>query len=44
MWEISTMVFCTTEIGNCYRALLPDFTADGEVWGKYFEGIHAIHK
>jgi len=44
MWEISTVVFYTTETGNRYWALLPDFTADGKVWGKYFENIHAIYK
>ncbi|WP_083326263.1 hypothetical protein [Hymenobacter coccineus] len=44
MQEIGTMVFYTTETGKRYQALLPDFTADGKVWEKYFEDIHAIDK
>lgn len=44
MQEIGTMIFYTTEKGKRYQALLPDFTADGKVWEKYFEDIHAIDK
>jgi hypothetical protein len=44
MQEIGTMVFYTNEKGKRYQALLPDFTADGKVWEKYFEDIHAIDK
>jgi len=44
MQEIVTMIFYTTEKGKRYQALLPDFTADGKVWEKYFEDIHAIDK
>ncbi len=44
MQEIGTMIFYTNEKGKRYQALLPDFTADGKVWEKYFEDIHAIDK
>ncbi|RZK23487.1 MAG: hypothetical protein EOO56_04910 [Hymenobacter sp.] len=44
MQEIGTMVFYTNEKGKRYQALLPDFTADGKVWERYFEDIHAIDK
>ncbi len=44
MQEIGTMIFYTTEQGKRYQALLPDFTADGKVWEKYFEDIHAIDR
>jgi hypothetical protein len=44
MQEIGTMIFYTTEKGKRYQALLPDFTAEGKVWEKYFEDIHAIDK
>ncbi|GAC1370029.1 MAG: hypothetical protein NVS3B25_15790 [Hymenobacter sp.] len=44
MQEIGTLIFYTTETGQRYQALLPDFTADGKVWERYFEDIHAIDK
>ncbi|RZK24363.1 MAG: hypothetical protein EOO56_01670 [Hymenobacter sp.] len=44
MQEIGTMIFYTTEKGKRYQALLPDFTAEGKVWERYFEDIHAIDK
>ncbi len=44
MQELGTMVFYTNEKGKQYKAVLPNFTADGKVWEKYFEDIHAIDK
>jgi hypothetical protein len=44
MQEIGTMVFYTNEKGKVYKALVPDFTADGKVWEKYFEDIDNINK
>src|SRR5262249_43028772 len=32
------------ETGRRYMACLPGFRADGKVWEKYFEDIHAIDK
>jgi preprotein translocase subunit YajC len=42
--EIGLMVFYTNEKGKLYKALVPDFTADGKVWAKYFEDIDNINK
>ncbi|MFD1255348.1 Hint domain-containing protein [Mucilaginibacter terrae] len=44
MQEIGTMVFYTNEKGKVYKALVPDFTADGKVWEKYFQDIDNINK
>ena len=44
MQELGTVVFYTNEKGKLYTALQPNFTADGKVWEKYFEDIHAIDK
>jgi hypothetical protein len=44
MQEIGTMVFYTNEKGKLYKALVPDFTADGKVWEKYFQDIDDINK
>ena len=44
MQEIGLMVFYTTEKGKVYKALVPDFTADGKVWEKYFADIDNINK
>jgi len=44
MQEIGTMVFYTNEKGKVYKALVPDFTADGKVWAKYFQDIDDINK
>ena len=44
MQELGLMVFYTTEKGKVYKALMPNFTANGKVWEKYFEDIHAIDK
>lgn len=44
MQELGTMIFYTNEKGKVYRALQPNFTADGKVWEKYFEDIHTIDK
>jgi hypothetical protein len=44
MQELGLMVFYTTEKGKVYKALLPNYTADGKIWEKYFENIHAIDK
>jgi hypothetical protein len=42
--EIGTVIFYTTETGQRYMACLPGFKADGKIWEKYFEDIHAIDK
>lgn len=44
MQEIGTMVFYTNEKGKVYKAVVPDFTADGKVWEKYFQDIDNINK
>jgi hypothetical protein len=44
MQELGTMIFYTNENGKLYKALQPNFTAEGKVWEKYFEDIHAIDK
>ena len=44
MQEIGLMVFYTNESGKIYKALVPDFTADGKVWEKYFSDIDHINK
>ncbi|PZR37978.1 MAG: hypothetical protein DI538_10855 [Azospira oryzae] len=44
MQELGIMIYYTNEKGKLYTALLPNFTADGKVWEKYFEDIHAIDK
>lgn len=42
--DLGVMVFYTTETGTLYKAVVPNFTAPGEVWEMYFEDIHAIDK
>lgn len=42
--ELGLMIFYTNEKGNVYKACMPNFTADGKVWEKYFEDIHAIDR
>jgi hypothetical protein len=42
--ELGTVIFYTTEGGKRYMACLPGFKADGKVWEKYFEDIHAIDR
>lgn len=44
MQELGTMIFYTNESGQQYKACLPNFKADGKIWEKYFEDIHAIDK
>ena len=44
MQELGLVVFYTNEKGTLYKAIVPNFTADGKVWEKYFEDIHAINK
>ena len=44
MQELGLFVFYTNEKGKIYKAIVPNFTADGKVWEKYFEDIHAINK
>jgi hypothetical protein len=44
MQEIGLMVFYTNEKGKLYKTLVPDFTADGKVWEKYFLDIDNINK
>ena len=42
--ELGIMIFYTAETGTKYKALVPNFTASGEVWEAYFEDIHSIDK
>lgn len=42
--ELGLLIFYTTEKGTQYKACLPNFTADGKVWERYFEDIHAIDR
>jgi hypothetical protein len=42
--EIGLMVFYTNEKGKVYKAVVPDFTADANVWDKYFNDIDNINK
>ncbi|GGB16847.1 Hint domain-containing protein [Puia dinghuensis] len=42
--ELGTVIYYTTENGKRYTACLPGYKADGKVWEKYFEDIHAIDK
>lgn len=42
--ELGTLIFYTNETGKVYKACLPGFRADGKIWEKYFEDIHAIDK
>ncbi|HZX73018.1 MAG TPA: hypothetical protein VFE57_01245 [Cyclobacteriaceae bacterium] len=44
MQELGLMIFYTNETGKVYKALLPNFTAAGPVWERYFEDIHTIDK
>src|ERR1700744_1744392 len=44
MQEIGLMVFYTSETGKKYQCLVPDFTADGKVWDKFFNDIDNINK
>lgn len=42
--ELGVMVFYTNEKGKLYQALVPNFTAEGAVWEKYFQDIDNINK
>lgn len=42
--ELGTVIYYTTEKGTRYTACMPGYKADGKVWEKYFEDIHAIDK
>lgn len=42
--ELGTIIYYTTENGKRYTACLPGYKAEGKVWEKYFEDIHAIDK
>lgn len=44
MKELGTMIFYTNENGKKYTVLQPSFTADKEVWNKYFNDIDNINK
>ncbi|MEJ7738376.1 MAG: Hint domain-containing protein [Chitinophagaceae bacterium] len=41
---LGTMIYYTNEKGKQYVACLPNISADGKVWEKYFEDIHEIDK
>jgi len=42
--DLGTIIYYTTEKGKRYTAVMPGYKADGKVWEKYFEDIHAIDK
>ena len=42
--ELGTAIYYTTEKGKRYTAIMPGYKAEGKVWEKYFEDIHAIDK
>jgi len=42
--ELGVMVYYSTEKGKIYQALVPNFTAEGTVWEKYFQDIDNINK
>ena len=42
--ELATVIYYTTEKGKRYTAVMPGYRAEGKVWEKYFEDIHAIDK
>jgi hypothetical protein len=42
--DLGTIIYYTTEKGKRYVACMPAYKADGKVWEKYFEDIHAIDK
>lgn len=42
--ELGLLFFYTNEENEVFKALLPNYTADGEVWEQYFEDIHSIDK
>jgi hypothetical protein len=42
--DLGTIIYYTTEKGKLYTACMPGYKADGKVWEKYFEDIHAIDK
>ena len=44
MQEIGLMAFYTTEKGMVYKVVMPDYTADGKVWAKYFLDVDNINK
>jgi len=44
MQEIGLMVFYTNEKGKVYKAVVPDYTAEGKVWDTYFQDIDNINK
>ena len=44
MQELGTLIYYTNEKGKRYIALQPNFTAEGKIWERYFEDIHAIDK
>lgn len=41
---LGTIIYYTNEKGKLYVACLPNASADGKVWERYFEDIHAIDK
>lgn len=44
MQEIGLMVYYTNEKGKVYTAVVPDYTAEGKIWDKYFQDIDNINK
>lgn len=41
--ELGTMIFYTNEKNELFKALVPNYTASGDVWERYFEDIHSIN-
>jgi intein/homing endonuclease len=44
MQEIGLLVYYTNEKGKVYTAVVPDYTAEGKIWDKYFQDIDNINK
>ncbi len=42
--ELGTVIYYTTEKGKRYTAIMPGYKAEGKIWEKYFEDIHATDK
>jgi hypothetical protein len=42
--DLGIVIYYTTEKGKRYTVCMPGYKADGKIWEKYFEDIHAIEK
>ncbi len=41
---LGMVIFYTNEKDEVFKALLPGFSTEGDIWERYFEDIHAIDK